>query len=116
VCEGDWIHAKAEAEPGMDNRRVDDPERRIRQLLARHIHFRAEDAGREPLDRGACFQAAALVRLWQAAGDDWDQPEAFGRFDHLVADVELGPAVIGVADAELLSAARDVAEAARALS
>lgn len=95
---------------------MEDPERRLRQLLARHIQFRAGDAGREPLDRSACFQAVALVRLWQAAGDDWDQPDAFERFDHLMGDVELGPAVIGVSDEELLSGARGVAEAARTLS
>lgn len=95
---------------------MEDPERRLRQILARHIQSRAEDAGREPADNGARFQAVALVRLWQAAGEEWDQPEAFGHFDHLMADVELGSAVIGVSDDELLSAARAVAEAARTLS
>jgi hypothetical protein len=84
---------------------MEDPERRLRQLLARHSEFRASDAGREPLDRKACFQAAALVQLWQAAGDDWDQPEPFGRFNHLMADVELGPAVIGVPEDVALSGA-----------
>lgn len=93
-----------------------DSERRLRQLLARHIEFRAQDAGREPLDRGACFQTVALVRLWQAAGDDWDQPEPFRRFDHLMADVELVPAVADVPENALVSAAREVAEAARTLS
>ena len=68
------------------------------------------------MNNGACFQAVALVRLWQAAGDEWDQPEAFGRFDHLMGDVELGSAVIGVSDDELVSSARAVAEAARTLS
>jgi hypothetical protein len=58
----------------------------------------------------------ALVRLWQAAGDDWDQPEEFERFDHLMSDLALGPAVIPVSDEELLAAARAVAEAARVLS
>jgi hypothetical protein len=95
---------------------VEDPERRLRQLLARHIQFRAEDAAREPLNVGACYQTVALVRLWLAAGDHWDQPESFGHFDHLMADVELGPAVIPVSDAELLAAALAVAEAARVLS
>ena len=96
--------------------RMDDPERRLRQLLARHIQFRAEDAAREPLNRDACFQAVALVRLWQAAGDQWDQPGTFGRFDHLMADLELGPAVIAVPQEELLAAAHGVAESARTLS
>ena len=95
---------------------MEDPERRLRQLLARHIQFRAEDAAREPLSTGACYQMVALVRLWQAAGDNWDQPESFGYFDHLMADVELGPAVIPVSDADLLAAAHAVAEAARELS
>lgn len=95
---------------------MEDQERRLRQILARHIQSRAEDASREPLDNAACFQAVALVRLWQAAGEEWDQPEAFGHFDHLMADVELGSAVIRVSDDELLSAARAVAEAARTVS
>ncbi|MGH2918203.1 MAG: hypothetical protein ACRDLS_06345 [Solirubrobacteraceae bacterium] len=95
---------------------MQDPERRLRQLLARHIQFRAEDAARQPLDVGACYQAVALVRLWQSAGDEWDKPEAFGHFDHLMADHELGPAVIGVSEDELRSAANAVAEAARTLS
>jgi hypothetical protein len=92
---------------------MEDPERRLRQILARHIQLRAEDAARDPLDAGACYQAVALTRLWQAAGDDWDQPPAFGHFDHLMSDVELGPAVVPVSDEELLAAARAVAEAAR---
>jgi len=58
----------------------------------------------------------ALVRLWQAAGEGWDQPPAFGHFDHLMSDIELGPAVIPVSDEELLAAACAVAEAARVLS
>jgi hypothetical protein len=95
---------------------VEDPERRLRQLLARHIQSRADDAARDPLDAGACYQAVALVRFWLAAGEEWDQPEAFGHFDHLMADYELGPAVIGVSKEELRSAAHAVAEAARTLS
>ncbi|HMJ95843.1 MAG TPA: hypothetical protein VK486_08320 [Thermoleophilaceae bacterium] len=95
---------------------MEDSERRLRQLLARHIQLRAEDAGREPLDGGSCHQAVALVRLWQAAGDDWDQPEAFGQFEHLMSDFALAPSVIPVSDEELLASARAVADAARALS
>ena len=95
---------------------MEDAERRLRQLLARHIEYRAEQAAHEPLNIGACHQSVALVRLWQAAGDDWDQPEAFGHFDHLMADHELGPPVIGVSEDELRSAASAVAEAARTLS
>jgi hypothetical protein len=95
---------------------MEDPERRLRQLFARHIQFRAEEASNEPLNIGACHQAVSLVRLWQAAGQDWDQPQAFGHFDHLMANVELGPAVIAVSDEELLDAARSAAEAARVLS
>jgi len=95
---------------------MEDPERRLRQLLAQHIHFRAEEAGSKPVNAGACHQAVALVRLWQAAGEDWDQPEEFGRFEHLMWDFELGPTVIPPADEELTSAARAVAEAARLLS
>ncbi len=56
------------------------------------------------------------MRLWQAAGDDWDQPEAFGRFEHLMSEVELGPAFIPPSDNELVTVARAVAEAARVLS
>ena len=107
---------KAEASRLADNRRLEDPERRLRQLLAQHIRFRAEEAGREPFAAGACHQAVALVRLWQAAGDDWDQPEAFERFEHLMSDFELGPAVMPPSDEELVTAARAVAEAARVLS
>jgi hypothetical protein len=95
---------------------MEDPERRLRQLLARQIQFRAEVAAREPLAKGACYQVVALVRLWQAAGDDWDQPEPFAHFEHLMSDVDLGPAVIPVSDEELMAAARAVAEAARILS
>jgi hypothetical protein len=58
----------------------------------------------------------ALVRLWQAAGDDWDQPDGFGHFDHLMSDFELAPAVTPASDEELLAAASAVAEAARVLS
>jgi methionine synthase I (cobalamin-dependent) len=95
---------------------MEDPERRLRQLLARHIQFRAEEAANEPLNLAACHQAVSLVRLWAAAGQDWDQPQAFGHFDHLMADIELGPAVIAVSDEELVIAARSAAEAARVLS
>lgn len=95
---------------------MEDPERRVRQILARHIQDRAEAAAREPLARGACYQAVALVRLWRVAGDDWDQPESFGQFEHLMADLDLGPAVIPVSDEELVAGARAVAEAARILS
>jgi hypothetical protein len=95
---------------------VQDPERRLRQLLAGQIQSRAEDAARDPREAGACYQAVALVRFWQAAGEEWDQPDAFGHFDHLMADYELGPAVIGVSDEALRSAAYAVAEAARTLS
>jgi hypothetical protein len=95
---------------------MEDPERRLRQLLARHIHWRAEEASNEPLNIGACHQAVSLVRLWEAAGMEWDQPQAFGHFDHLMADLELSPIVIRPSDEELLDAARSVAEAARVLS
>jgi hypothetical protein len=96
---------------------MEDAERRVRQLLARHIEMRAFEAEHAPLNRDACFQTVALVRLWQEAGEDsWDQPEPFGRFDHLMGQLELGPALIGVPDHELLSAAHDVHEAARILS
>ena len=95
---------------------MEDPERRLRQLLARHIQFRAEDAARDPLETGACYQAVALVRLWRAAGDQWDQPVPFGHFDHLMADYQLGPGVIRVSEEELKNAALAVAEAARSLS
>ena len=95
---------------------MEDPERRLRQLLARHIQSRAEDAARNALHVGACHQAVALVRLWQAAGKEWDQPDAFGRFDHLMADYELAPAVIPPSDEELRATAHAVAEAARTLS
>jgi hypothetical protein len=95
---------------------MEDPERRLRQLLARHIQFRAEDAARDPFDRGVCYQAVALVRLWQAAGDEWDQPDPFGRFDHLMADYQFEATAIHVSEAELRNAAQAVAEAARTLS
>jgi hypothetical protein len=110
------VQANAAVSDGIDNHGMEDPERRVRQLLARHIQFRAEDAGREPLDVGSCHQVVSLVRLWQAAGDDWDQPEAFGHFDHLMSDLALEPAVMPVPDNELLAGARAVAEAARVLS
>jgi hypothetical protein len=93
---------------------MDDPERRLRQLLARHIQNRAEAAAREPLARGACYQLIALVRLWQAGGGDWDQLEPFGHFELLMSDVEC--AVIPVSDEELIAGARAVGEAARTLS
>jgi hypothetical protein len=95
---------------------MEDPERRLRQILAGHIRFLAEDATREPYKNGACYQVLAVVRLWLKAGDDWDQPEAFGHFEHLMLDLALGPAVISVSDEELIDAARAVAEAARTLS
>jgi hypothetical protein len=95
---------------------MEDPERRVRQLLARHIEFRAQEAAGKPLNIGACHQAASLVRLWRAAGGDWDQPDSFADFDHLMADVELGSWVESVVDDELLTAAWAVAEAARVLS
>jgi hypothetical protein len=92
---------------------MEDRERRLRQLLARHIQFRAEGAAHDPLDAGACYQAVALVRLWQAAGDEWDQPDAFAHFDHLMADHDLGRGVIDVSEEELRTVAQAVAEAAR---
>ena len=95
---------------------MEDPERRLRQLLARHIAFRAADAAREPLNLGACYQLVSLIRLWQATGADWDQPDPFAEFDHLMANVELGPMVMPVEDRELLTVARAVAEEARILS
>jgi hypothetical protein len=95
---------------------MDDPERRLRQILARHIQGWAEAAAREPHASGACYQTVALVRLWRVAGDDWDQPKAFGQFEHLMADFDLGPAVIAVSDEELMAGAHAVAEAARILS
>jgi hypothetical protein len=110
------MQAKAAVLGGIDNYGMEDPERRVRQLLARHIQFRAEDAGREPLDVGSCHQLVSLVRLWQAVGDDWDQPETLGNFDHLMSDVELGPPVMSVSDDELLAGARAVRDAARVLS
>jgi hypothetical protein len=95
---------------------MQDPERRLRQLLARHIQSRAEDAARDPLDDGACYQAVALVRLWQAAGGDWDEPGAFAHFDHLMADYALRIEAVSVSEEELQSAANAVADAARTLS
>lgn len=97
---------------------MEDPERRLRQLLAVQIGYRAQEAASRDTDAGPRHQLVSLVRLWQTAGEGrWDQPDAFGHFEHLMADVELGGiAPVLPSDEELAVAAHEVAEAARILS
>jgi hypothetical protein len=63
-----------------------DPERRLRQVLARHIQFRAEHAARDPLMRARPIRKTRSFSYGQAAGDQWDRAGPFGHFDRLMAD------------------------------
>jgi hypothetical protein len=75
------------------------------------------DASRRVLDgkmpvAWAGSQLAALIRFWGYKGFDFPMPTAFERFDHVMTDLECFPDGRMTTDEQILSAARDVQQAA----